>query len=422
MWTYGGTPESSAVAQVKPAYSPFVDGAFVDGTGEPATAWNPTLDAALAEVRTAGPAEVARAVAAARRAQPAWAGMAGVDRTRLLVRIARVVAGRVHELAVLDTLGTGRLVRLTRDVDLPAAVAHLQSCAGWADKLTYAGHGPTPRPIGVLGATATGGPPLLTAVQRVAPALACGNAVVLVPDADAPLTALVLAEAAAEVGLPAGVLNVLPGVALAGPDVDALSPPAGPGTGRGVHVVHDDAPLDQAVDGIVETLGTDRRVLVAESVADELGELLGARIARLRVGDPLDRNTDVGPVGTRERRDRAAALLAAGDDAGRRLPSTGALPERGLYLAPTLLTDVAPTSPPARDEITGPLVPVLSFRTPAEAVALAGAVRTAAVWTDKGSRALWTAQRLQAGVTWVNAVGRWDPAVPAAALEDHLVF
>jgi aldehyde dehydrogenase (NAD+) len=426
MWTYGVAPESSAVAQVKPVYSPFVDGAVVDGAGEPATAWNPTLDAPLAEVDTAGAAEVARAVAAARRAQPAWAAMPGADRTRLLVRVARFVAGRAHELAVLDTLGTGRLVRLTRDVDLPAAVAHLQSCAGWADKLRYAGH-PTPRPVGVLGATAAGGPPLLTAVQRVGPALACGNAVVLVPDADAPLTALVLAEAAAEAGLPAGVLNVLPGASLAGADVDALLPATVPPSGRGVHVVHDDAPLDQAVDGIVETLGTDRRVLVAESVADELGELLGARIARLRVGDPLDRNTDVGPVSSRERRDRAAALLAAallaaGDDAGRRVPSSSTLPERGLYLAPTLLTDVAPTSPPARDEITGPLVPVLTFRTPAEAVALAGAVRTAAVWTDKGSRALWTAQRLRAAVVWVNAVDRWDPAMPGATVGDHLVL
>ena len=161
-WDYGVTPESSAVAQVKPAYSPFVDGAFVDGTGAPSTAWNPATDAPLTEVRAAGAAEVDRAVAAARRAQPTWAGITGGDRARLLVRLAGAVAGRAAELAVLETLGTGRLVRLTRDVDLPTAVAHLQSCAGWADKPGYAGHGPDPRPLGVVGARVGGGPALLT--------------------------------------------------------------------------------------------------------------------------------------------------------------------------------------------------------------------------------------------------------------------
>jgi aldehyde dehydrogenase (NAD+) len=270
----------------------------------------------------------------------------------------------------------------------------------------------------VLGTTVAGAPPLLAAVQRVARALACGNSVVLGPDADAPLTALVLAEAATEAGLPAGVLNVLPGATVFGP-VDGMVPALGPRPERGVHIVHDDAPFDQAVDGIVETLGTDRRVLVAESVADELGELLRGRMARLRVGDPLDRNSDVGPVSSRARHERAAALL--GDlVVAQRFTSPAPLPDHGLYLAPTLLTDVAPATPPARDEITGPLVPVLTFRTPAEAVTLAGAVRTAAVWTDKGSRALWTAQRLRAEVVWIDAVDRWDPALPASGLRDYL--
>jgi aldehyde dehydrogenase (NAD+) len=249
---------------------------------------------------------------------------------------------------------------------------------------------------------------------------------VLLPDADAPLTALVLAEAAAEAGLPAGVLNVLPG-ALVGALGDAAAPAGvdalvtGDRPGRGVHVVHDDAPLDQAVDGVVESLGTDRRVLVAESVAHEFGELLGERVRRLRVGDPRDANTDVGPVASRERRDRAAALVAAGDGAGaRRVGGAAPPPGRGLYLAPTVFLDVAPSMRVARDEITGPVLPVLTFRTPAEAVGMAGAVRTAAVWTDKGSRALWTAQRLRADVVWVNAVDRWDPAVPAGALAEYL--
>jgi aldehyde dehydrogenase (NAD+) len=321
---------------------------------------------------------------------------------------------------VLETLGTGRPVRRTRDVDLPAVVAHLHSCAGWADKLEHAGYGPDPRPLGVLGTVVPQGSGLLAAARRVGPALACGNGVVLVPDPEAPLTALALAGAAAEAGLPAGVLNVLPGATLAGVDPVVRGLVGEPG-GRGVHVVHDDAPLDQAVDGVLEGLGTDRRVLVAESVAAEFGELLCERIARLRVGDPLDRNTDLGPVGSQGRRDRATALLAAGDDEGaHRFSSPFPLPEEGLFLAPTVFTDVAPAMRLARDEIVGPVLPVLTFRTPAEAVAVAGSVRTAAVWTDKGSRALWTAQRLRAAVVWVNAVDRWDPAVPGRALADFL--
>jgi aldehyde dehydrogenase (NAD+) len=447
---YGPALEPSAGAHVKPTYHPFVDGEFVDGTGGNATR-NPTTDEPLAEVGAAGPAEVNRAVAAARRVRDgAWGAMPGAKRAALLFRVARGVAARAHELAVLETLDTGRPIRETRDVDLPTAVAYLHSFAGWSDKLGYAGHGSDPRPVGVVGVIVEGGAALLTAVRRAAPALACGNAVVLVPDPDAPLTALVLAEAAAEAGLPAGVLSVLPmpdrrsatnlaahagldavaGTASAAACREAARGAAGTGRrlalepgGRVVHVVHDDAPLDQAVDGVAEGLGTNQQVLVAEAVAEEFGDLLRERVARLRVGDPLDRNTDVGPVRSRERRERAEALAATADDAGaHRWTSPAALPDRGLFVAPTLFTDVAPTMRLAREEITGPLLPVLTFRTPAEAVALAKGAHAAAVWTDKGSRALWTAQQLRAGVTWVNASGRSDPAAPAggSVLADYL--
>jgi aldehyde dehydrogenase (NAD+) len=409
-WEYGVVRETEPV--LKPT-GPFVDGAYVDG--DASTTLNPATDEPLVDVAVAGPTVVDRAAAAARRAGANWTAQPGAARARILFRVARVVAERASELAVLESLDTGRPIRRTRDVDLPAVVAHLHSCAGWTDKLVHARAG-EPRPVGVVTAVVPVGAGLVGAVRRIGAALACGNAVVLVPDPDAPLTALVLAEAAAEAGLPAGVLNVLPG---------ATSVPAHPfvvgPAGRGVHVVHDDAPLDQAVDGVLEALGTDRRVLVAESVADEFAELLCERVARLRVGDPLDRNTDVGPVGSRERRDRAAALAAAGTEEGAvAFRGTAALPDRGLYLAPTVFTGVAPAMRLAREEVTGPLVPVITFRTPAEAVALAGSVRDAAVWTDKGSRALWTAQRLRAAVVWVNAVDRWDPAVPGSALAGYL--
>jgi aldehyde dehydrogenase (NAD+) len=446
-WDYGAAPESSAVARVKPSYGPFIDGSVGAGSGTQVTC-NPATGGPLADVGTAGPAEVDRAVAAARRARDgAWGAMAGPERARLLFRVAGAVAGRARELAVLETLDTGRPVRVTGDVDLPLAVAHLQACAGWADKLGYAGHGPDPRPVGVIGVLVESRTPVLAAVRRIAPALACGNAVVLVPDPDAPLSALVLAETAAEAGLPAGVLNVLPVAdAVAGhADLDAVAVTGSAGTcrnvarsvagtgrrlavepdGRTVHVVHDDAPLDQAVDGVADGLGTDQQVLVAEAVAEEFGELLRERLSRLQVGDPLDRNTDVGPVGTAARRERAEALAAADEEGAHRVTSPAALPDQGLFVAPTLFTDVAPTMGLAREEVTGPLVPVLTFRTPAEAVAVARAgrpVRAAAVWTDKGSRALWTARNLRAGVVWVNAVDRSDPAAPfgGAVLADYL--
>ncbi|MDF3051784.1 MAG: aldehyde dehydrogenase family protein, partial [Pseudonocardia sp.] len=284
MWTYGASLEPSEGAKLKPSYHPFVDGEFVEGAAG-ATTLNPATDAPLAEVRSATLADVDRAVTAARRARDGeWGTLSGAARARLLLRVAQVVAARASELAVLETLDTGRPIRLTRDADLPAVVARLFSSAGWADKLAYAGHGPAPRPAGVVGALATVGS-LPAAVGLVAPALASGNAVVLGPDPDAPLTALVLAEAAAEAGLPDGVLNVLPAAATLGehPGLDVLAVTGSPDTcrdaarraalrarvtaqpvGQAVHVVHDDAPLDQAVDGVVEGLGTDQRILVAE--------------------------------------------------------------------------------------------------------------------------------------------------------------
>lgn len=411
-WEYGVALDPTPALAT--GCAPYVDGGYVAGTGT-RTAWEPAADAALGEVAGAGPADVDRAVAAARRALDGWAGRPGTERVRVLVRFAGLVAERAGGLAVLETRGTGRPVRLTRGMDLPAAVAHLRSCAGWSDKLGYAA--PDPRPVGVVGASVADRRPLLAAVRGVAPALACGNAVVLVPDPDAPLSALALAETATEAGLPAGVLSVLPGAALPA-GLDAVV--AGKGAG-GVHVVHDDAPLDQAVDGMVEALGTDRRVLVAESVADEFAALLVERVGRLRVGDPVDRNTDVGPAGSPARRDAAAALVAAAEEDGARsVAHPGPLPDRGPFLAPTVLLDVAPGTRAAAAEITGPVLPVLTFRTPAEAVALAGAAPTAAVWTDKGSRALWTAQRLRAHTVWVNAVDRFDPAASAAALAPYL--
>jgi aldehyde dehydrogenase (NAD+) len=450
-WTYAPAPESAALANLQASYRPFVDGAFVDGGGEPLKTLNPATEEVLAEVGTASTEDVDRAVAAARRAfEQVWGPMPGAERAKYLYRIARIVAERARELAVLETLDNGKPIRESRDVDVPTASAHLFHHAGWADKLEYAGLGPAPRPLGVVGAVIPWNFPLLMAVWKIAPALACGSTIVLKPAETTPLTALVLAEITAEAGLPPGVLNVLPGAGDVGaalvrhPGLDKVAftgstevgkeiqrTLAGTGRrltlelgGKAANVVYDDAPLDQAVEGVVDGIFFNQghvccagsRLLVQESVAEEFEERLRERIATLRVGDPLDKNTDVGAINSRAQLDRIVDLAAAGDAEGaQRWTSPCPLPERGLFFPPTVFSGVEQTMRVAREEIFGPVLSVLTFRTPAEAVAKANNTPyglSAGVWTDKGSKALWTAQRLRAGVVWANTFNRFDPTAP----------
>ncbi|WP_232663896.1 aldehyde dehydrogenase family protein [Pseudonocardia sp. TRM90224] len=450
-WTYAPAPESAAIANLQPTYRPFVDGKFVDGGGEPLKTVNPATEEVLAEVGTASSADVDTAVAAARRAfETTWGPMPGAERAKYIYRIARIVAERARELAVLESLDNGKPIRESRDVDVPTASAHLFHHAGWADKLEYAGLGPAPKPLGVVGSVIPWNFPLLMAAWKVAPALACGNTIVLKPAETTPLTALVLAEIAAEAELPPGVLNVLPGagdvgaaivrntglnkVAFTGStDVGKEIQRTLAGTGRrltlelggkAANIVYDDAPLDQAVEGVVDGIFFNQghvccagsRLLVQESIADEFTELLHRRIETLRVGDPLDKNTDVGAINSRAQLDRIVDLAAAGDEEGaQRWTSSCPLPERGLFFPPTVFSGVEQTMRVAREEIFGPVLSVLTFRTPEEAVAKANNTPyglSAGIWTDKGSKALWTAQRVRAGVVWTNTFNRFDPTSP----------
>ncbi|MGQ0575590.1 MAG: aldehyde dehydrogenase family protein [Pseudonocardia sp.] len=449
-WEYAPAPESTVPANLQPTYRPFVDGEFVDGTGEPLKTVNPATEEVLAEVGTAGPADVERAVAAARHAhEHTWGPMPGAQRAKYLFRIARVVAERARELAVLETLDNGKPIRESRDVDVPLASQHLFHHAGWADKLEHAGLGPDPRPLGVVGAVIPWNFPLLMAAWKIAPALACGNTIVLKPAETTPLTALVLAGIAADAGLPPGVLNVLPGAgdvgaALVAAPVDKIAftgstevgrqiqrTLAGTGRrrtlelgGKAANIVYADAALDQAVEGIVDGIFFNQghvccagsRLLVQESIVDELTELLRERVRTLRVGDPLDKNTDVGAINSRAQLDRIVDLAAAGDAEGaQRWTSPCPLPGRGLFFPPTVFSGVEPTMRVAREEIFGPVLSVLTFRTPDEAVAKANDTPyglSAGVWTDKGAKALWTAQRLRAGVVWANTFNRFDPTSP----------
>jgi aldehyde dehydrogenase (NAD+) len=448
-WDYAPAPESRDIANLRPSYRMFVDGAFVDGAGEPLKTVNPATGEVLAEVATASAEDVDRAVRAARQAYDGvWGRMQGAERAKYLFRVARMIAERARELAVLESLDNGKPIRESRDVDVPTASAHFFYHAGWADKLDYAGYGPAPRPLGVAGQVIPWNFPLLMAAWKIAPALACGNTVVLKPAETTPLTALVLAEICQQADLPPGVVNILPGAGDVGaalvnhPDLDKVaftgstevgkqiqSSLAGTGRkltlelgGKAANIVFEDAPLDQAVEGIVNGIFFNQghvccagsRLLVAESIADELLAKLRARISTLRVGDPLDKNTDVGAINSAEQLARIKSLVATGDEDGaERWTSPCPLPDKGFFFAPTVFSNVSQSMRIARDEIFGPVLSVLTFRTPDEAVAKANNTPyglSAGVWTEKGSRILAIANKLRAGVVWANTFNRFDPA------------
>jgi aldehyde dehydrogenase (NAD+) len=456
-FTYAPAPESRDIARLKPSYGIFVNGEFRDGRGDAVKTVNPADEQPLAEVTEAGPADVTDAVHAARRAYTGvWGRMSGPARAKYLFRIARAIQERSRELAVLESLDNGKPIRESRDVDVPLAAAHFFYYAGWADKLPYAGFGPDPRPLGVAGQIIPWNFPLLMAAWKIAPALACGNTVVLKPAETTPLTALTLAEIIAEADLPPGVVNVLPGGPVIGAAIvehDGIDKIAFTGStevgkliqrttagtgkrltlelgGKAANVVFDDAPLDQAVEGIVNGIYFNQghvccagsRLLVQESIAEELVSALKRRLATLRLGDPLDKNTDIGAINSAEQLGRIRELADSADAEGaRRWSPQCPLPERGYWFPPTLFTDVSAANRIAREEIFGPVLSVLTFRTPAEAVAKANNTPyglSAGIWTDKGSRILWMAEQLRAGVVWANTFNRFDPGSPFGGYQE----
>ncbi|SMC68157.1 aldehyde dehydrogenase family protein [Lentzea albidocapillata] len=457
MWEYAPAPESRDIANLKPNYRMFVDGKFVEGSGEPLKTINPATEEVLAEVSTASESDVDTAVKAARRAYDrVWSKMPGSERAKYIYRIARQIQERGRELAVLESLDNGKPIKESRDVDVPTAASHFFYHAGWADKLGYAGYGPDPKPLGVAGQVIPWNFPLLMAAWKIAPALACGNTVVLKPAETTPLTALVLADIIQQCDLPPGVVNIIPGagdvgaalvghadvnkVAFTGStDVGKVIQGQLAGTskkltlelgGKAANIVFDDAPLDQAVEGIVNGIFFNQghvccagsRLLVQESIADELIEKLHARVSTLRVGDPLDKNTDVGAINSREQLTKIKELTESGEAEGAtRWTSSCPLPDKGFFFAPTVFSGVSQAMRIAREEIFGPVLSVLTFRTPEEAVAKANNTPyglSAGVWTDKGSRILWMAQRLRAGVVWSNTFNRFDPTAPFGGYQE----
>jgi aldehyde dehydrogenase (NAD+) len=452
---YAPAPESRAVVDLRPSYGLFVDGEFTAGSGTFTTV-NPATEEVLAEVAEAGPADVDRAVAAARRAFGPWSALPARERGKYLFRIARILQERSRELAVLESLDNGKPIRESRDVDIPLAAAYFFYYAGWADKLGYAGLGPDPRPLGVAGQVIPWNFPLLMLSWKIAPALATGNTVVLKPAETTPLTALLFAEICRQADLPPGVVNIVTGAGATGqalvshPGIDKIaftgSTEVGKqiarsvaGTskkvtlelgGKAANIVFDDAPMDQAVEGIVNGIFFNQghvccagsRLLVQESAYDEVLERLKRRLGTLRLGDPLDKNTDVGAINSAAQLDRIRELSDAGDAEGaERWSPPCALPDRGFWFPPTVFTGVTQAHRIAREEIFGPVLSVLTFRTPAEAVEKANNTPyglSAGVWSDKGSRALWTASKLRAGVVWQNTFNRFDPASPFGGFKE----
>ena len=448
---YAPAPESRSVVDIAKVYGHFINGEFVEPVeGGNYVTINPATEAALSTIAEGSDADIDAAVKAARRAFTKWSKLSGAERAKDLYRIARLLQERSREFAVLETLNNGKPIKETRDFDVPQAAQHFFHHAGWADKLEYAGFGPNPRPLGVVGQIVPWNFPLLMLAWKIAPALACGNTVVLKPAQTTPLTALLFAEVCQQAELPPGVVNIVTGHGATGAalvahkGVDKLAFTGSTAVGRGIaeavagtrkrvtlelggkgaNIVFDDAAMDQAVEGIVNGIFFNQghvccagsRLLVQENVAEEFGARLQKRVARLRVGDPLDKNTDVGAINSRMQLEKISELAAAGTAEGAtRWSADCTLPTKGFWFAPTVFTNVAQSHRIAREEIFGPVLSVLTFRTPAEAIEKANNTQyglSAGIWSEKGSRILKVAKELRAGVVWANTFNQFDPASP----------
>jgi aldehyde dehydrogenase (NAD+) len=466
-WDYAPAPESVKV-DIADRYGLFIGGRWVEAAESFATV-SPSTEVVLAHVGQASPADVNAAVTAAREALPAWASLPGRERGKYLYRIARRIQERARELAVLETMDGGKPIKESRDLDIPLAAAHFFYHGGWADKLRYAFPGREPKPVGVCGQIIPWNFPLLMAAWKIAPALACGNTVVLKPAETTPLTALRLAEICDEIGLPPGVVNIITGDGRTGealvkhPGLDKIAFTGSTEVGKRIaraaaeeqlptpqgrkipkrltlelggkspHIIFEDASLDQAVEGIVQGIFFNQghvccagsRVFIQESVLDETLDRLARRMSTLRVGDPLDKNTDVGAINSKAQYETITRYLDTGVGEGAELVVPGGAAhepqavtagfDQGYFCRPSFFRSVQPSHRVAREEIFGPVLAVLSFRTPAEAIQRANNTRyglAAGVWTDKGSKIFELAAKLDAGIVWLNTYNRFDPTSP----------
>ena len=451
-WDFTPAPEDSKWVKIAPRHEQFINGKFVaPHSGKYFDSINPATEEKLSEVALGDEQDIDNAVRAARRAyDEVWGKMPGRERGKYLFRIARILQERARELAILETMDGGKPIKESRDFDLPMVAAHFFYHAGWADKLPYAFPGRTPRPLGVAAQIIPWNFPLLMAAWKLAPALACGNTVVLKPAETTSLTALRLAEILQEADLPPGVVNIITGAGETGaalvkhPDVNKVAftgstevgkaiAKAVAGTkkkltlelgGKAAHIVFEDAPIDQAVEGVINGIFFNQghvccagsRLLVQEGVFGTVMRKLRDRLQTLRVGNPLDKNTDIGAINSRAQLEKIRALVKHGVNEGAEIDqSRCALPVRGYWFAPTVLSNVTMSHRVAQEEIFGPVLSVMTFRTPEEAIERANNTPyglSAGVWTDKGSKIFKIASKLRAGVVWANTYNKFDPTSP----------
>jgi aldehyde dehydrogenase (NAD+) len=448
---YAPAPEATDHVRIQPRYGLFVGGKMVEPHSKKRfPTINPATERQLSEVAEADATDVGRAVEAADKAFSSWSRMSPSRRSRYLFRLSRLIQERARELAVVETMDGGKPIKESRDVDIPLAAAHFFYYAGWADKLEWAFPNRKHRPLGVAGQVIPWNFPLLMLAWKIAPALAAGNTVVLKPAETTPLSALLFAEICQQAELPPGVVNIITGAGKTGsllvahPAVKKVAftgstevgkliqrTLAGSGKrltlelgGKAANIVFEDAPLDQAVEGIVNGIYFNQghvccagsRLLVQESIAKPLLEKLKQRVSTLRLGDPLDKNTDIGAINSKAQLEKIRGLVESGVEEGAEMFQPECkIPDRGFWFPPTIFTNVSQSYRIAREEIFGPVLSVLTFRTPAEAVEKANNTPyglSAGVWTDKGSRILWMAERMRAGVVWANTFNRFDPTSP----------
>ncbi len=452
LWEYSPSPEATDHVRIASRYNLFIGGKFVEPHSKK---WfetiNPATEATLAEMAEADAEDVDRAVREARRAyEKVWKKFAPSERAKYIFRIARLIQEKSRALAVVETMNGGKPIKESRDIDIPLAAAHFFYYAGWADKLEYAFPNRNVSSIGVAGQIIPWNFPLLMAAWKIAPALAAGNTVVLKPAETTPLTSMMLAEIMMEADLPPGVVNIITGAGATGAalvsheDVDKIAftgstevgkkiQRALSGTdtkltlelgGKAPNIVFEDAPIDQAVEGIINGIYFNQghvccagsRLFVQESIIEPVIRKLRERISTLRVGNPLDKNTDVGAINSRAQLEKIQELVDSGVEEGAEMfQSSCSLPAKGFWFAPTFFTGVSQSNRIAQEEIFGPVLSVLTFRTPEEAIEKANNTPyglSAGVWTEKGSRILKMAQKLRAGVIWANTYNKFDPASP----------
>jgi len=449
---YAPALESTSIVSIADTYKLFINGKFVaPKSGKYFPTINPATGKVLAKIAEANAKDVDLAVLAARNAySKVWSKMPAAERGKYLYRIARILQERAREFAVLETLDNGKPIRESRDTDIPLVAAHFFYHAGWADKLAHAGLGDSPKPYGVVGQIIPWNFPMLMLAWKVAPALATGNTVVLKPAETTSLTALLFAEVCQQAGLPDGVVNIVTGAGATGsaivnhPGIDKIAftgstevgkliASAIAGTkksatlelgGKAANIIFDDAAIDEAVEGIVNGIFFNQghvccagsRLLVQENIHDEVLEKLKVRMSHIRLGNPLDKNTDIGAINSAAQLAKIKELTAAGDSEGAdRWSPPCKIPDAGFWFPPTIFTGVSQTHRIAREEIFGPVLSVLTFRTPQEAIEKANNTPfglSAGIWSEKGSKILWTASKLRAGVIWANTFNKFDPASP----------